>query len=162
MNIFFKTFLKVFASLLTIVVFFAVLLGFLSFIGSNKTNSQFTFIKGIQSSDNKIAILKLQGPIVSDSININNIVYFQIINPEKIRKKIENLKVLKPKILIISINSPGGSVSASYNLYNLFKDFKVIPYLINPSLISFAVLTALFPSPWTQIESISHGICFPE
>ena len=114
MNIFFKTILKVFASLLTIVAFFLVLFGFLSFIGSNKTNSQFTFIKGNQSSENKIAILKLQGPIVSDSININNIAYFQIINPEKIRKKLESLKILQPKILIISINSPGGTVAASY------------------------------------------------
>ena len=124
MNIFFKTFLKVFASLLTIVAFFLVLFGFLSFIGSNKTNSQFTFIKGIQSSDNKIAILKLQGPIVSDSININNIAYFQIINPEKIRKKLESLKVLQPKVLIISINSPGGTVAASYEIYEMVKKFK--------------------------------------
>jgi len=124
MNIFFKTFLKVFTSLLTIVAFFLVLFGFLSFIGSNKTNSQFQFIKGDQSSENKIAILKIQGPIVSDSININNISYFQIINPEKIRKQLESLKVLKPKILIISINSPGGTVSASYEIYEMVKKFK--------------------------------------
>ena len=124
MNIFFKTILKVFASLLTIVAFFLVLFGFLSFIGSNKTNSQFTFIKGNQSSENKIAILKLQGPIVSDSININNIAYFQIIHPEKIRKKLESLKVLEPKILIISINSPGGTVTASYEIYEMVKKFK--------------------------------------
>lgn len=124
MNIFFKTFLKVFASLLTIVVFFAVLFGFLSFIGSNKTNSQFTVIKGDQSSENKIAILKLQGPIVNDSININNIAYFQIINPEKIRKKLKSLEILQPKILIISINSPGGTVAASYEIYEMVKKFK--------------------------------------
>ena len=124
MNIFFKTFIKVFASLLTIVAFFLVLFGFLSFIGSNKTNSQFTFIKGNQSSENKIAILKLQGPIVSDSININNIAYFQIINPEKVRKKLENLIILQPKILIISINSPGGTVAASYEIYEIVKKFK--------------------------------------
>ena len=95
MNIFFKTFLKVFTSLLTIVAFFLILFGFLSFIGSSKTISQFTFTKGIQSSENKIAILKLQGPIVSDSININNIVYFQIINPEKNQKKNRKLKSVR-------------------------------------------------------------------
>ena len=124
MNIFFKTFLKVFTILLSIVAFFAVLIGFLSFIGSNTTKSQFTFIKGDDSSENKIAILKLQGPIVNDSLNINNIAYFQIINPEEIRKKIENLKVLEPKILIISINSPGGTVAASYEIYEMVKKFK--------------------------------------
>ena len=65
MNIFFKTFLKVFTSLFTILAFFLVLFIFLSFLGSKNNNTQFTFIKGNQSSENKIAILKLQGPIVS-------------------------------------------------------------------------------------------------
>ena len=124
MNIFIKTFLKVFAILLSVLAFFVVLIGFLSFIESNTTRSQFTFIKGDEGSENKIAILKLQGPIVNDSLNINKIAYFQIINPEKIRKKIENLKVLKPKILIISINSPGGTVAASYEVYEIIKKFK--------------------------------------
>ena len=124
MNIFFKTFLKVFTILLSIVVFFAVLIGFLSFIESNTTKSQFTFIKGDDSSENKIAILKLQGPIINDLLNINNIAYFQIINPEKVRKKLENLKILQPKILIISINSPGGTVAASYEIYEIVKKFK--------------------------------------
>ena len=124
MNIFFKTFLKVFTILLSIVAFFAVLIGFLSFIESNTTKSQFTFIKGDDSSENKIAILKLQGPIINDLLNINNIAYFQIINPEKVRKKLENLKILQPKILIISINSPGGTVAASYEIYEIVKKFK--------------------------------------
>ena len=124
MNIFFKTFLKVFTILLSIVVFFSVLFGFLSFIESNTTKSQFTFIKGNETSENKIAILKLKGPIVNDSLNINNIAYFQTINPEKVRKKLENLKIVQPKILIISINSPGGTVSASYEIYEMVKKFK--------------------------------------
>jgi len=124
MNIFFKTFLKVFTSLLAIVAFFLVLFGFLSITESNKTNSPFRFIKGNQDSQNKIAILKLHGPIVTDSLNIGNIGYFQIINPKKIRKKLENLKDLQPKILIISINSPGGTVAASYEIYEMIKKFK--------------------------------------
>ena len=124
MLILFKTFIKVFASLLTIVAFFLVLFGFLSFIDSNKTKSKYKFVEGNQDSDNKIAILKLQGPIVSDSIHISNLAYFQIINPEKVRKKLENLKILQPKILIISINSPGGTVAASYKTYEIVKKFK--------------------------------------
>ena len=51
---------------------------------------------------------------------------------------------------------------STINFFNLFKGFKIIPDFIKPSFISLAVLTALLPSPCTQIESISQGICFPE
>jgi protease-4 len=43
----------------------------------------------------------------------------------KIKKILKKLESEKIKGLIISINSPGGSVSASFNLYNLFNDFKI-------------------------------------
>ena len=44
------------------------------------------------------------------------------------------------------------------NFFILSKGFKIIPDFIKPSFISLAVLTALSPSPCTQIESILQGI----
>ena len=35
-----------------------------------------------------------------------------------------NFEKILPKVIIFSINSPGGTVSASNNLYNIIKSFK--------------------------------------
>ena len=48
------------------------------------------------------------------------------------------------------------------NFFNLSNGRRVTPDFISPSFIFFAVITALFPSPCTQMESMSHGICLPE
>ena len=124
MNIFFKTFLKISASLFSILFFFLVLIGFLSFISLKTPQSHFKFIKGNQDSKNIIAILRLQGPIINNTLNLNNIVPFQIINPVKIKEKLIILEALKPQILIVSINSPGGTVAASYEIYEMLKKYK--------------------------------------
>ena len=39
-------------------------------------------------------------------------------------KDLEDIKLEKPKGIVISIDSPGGSVSATYNLYNAIEKFK--------------------------------------
>ena len=124
MGIFFNTFLKVFAILLSISVFFLILLVVLSYIGPNSVISEYKFIEGNKDSENKIAILRLQGPIVNHSLDLNNFTFLQIIQPEDLRKKLKKLDALKPKILIVSINSPGGTVAASHEIFKLLKKFK--------------------------------------
>ena len=40
------------------------------------------------------------------------------------QNKLKEIQLIDPKILIVSINSPGGTVSASNELYNSFLNFK--------------------------------------
>ncbi len=123
MNIFFNVFFK------TLGFFFAILLFFLIIIGiSTYTNSQsnvgFKFIKGDEKSKNSIIILEINGPIIESDNSFNDLVGFNFISPIKVQKKLEEILIFDPKILIISINSPGGTVSASNELYNSFLTFK--------------------------------------
>ena len=98
----------------------------LSFFPNNHENASFINTRGDANSVNKIAVLKLKGPILNEPLPyldiglLNNI---NIIYINQIKEIIHELKNEKIKGLIISINSPGGSVSASYNLYNLLNDF---------------------------------------
>ena len=50
--------------------------------------------------------------------NINAIYVNEFIND------LEGIKLEKPKGIIISMDSPGGSVSATYNLYSAIEKFK--------------------------------------
>ena len=125
MSIFLNTFLKVFSVLVALALFFLVLSLFFSFFNSRNTTSEFSIIEGNKDSKNKIVILNLQGPIVNSPFNFNNLTSFQIIDPEILRKKLEYIKIINPKLLIISINSPGGTVSASYEIYEIIKKYIV-------------------------------------
>ncbi len=123
MNIFFNVFFR------TLGFFFAILLFFLVIIGiSTYTNSQnevgFDLIKGSEESNNTIFILEINGPIIESNSSFNDLVGFNFISPVRIQKKLEEILLINPKILIVSINSPGGTVSASNELYNLFQTFK--------------------------------------
>ncbi|MDC0233300.1 S49 family peptidase [Pelagibacteraceae bacterium] len=123
MNIFFNAFFR------TLGFFFAILLFFLIIIGiSAYTNSQgkvgFNLIKGNEKSNNAIFILEINGPIIESGSSFNDLVGFNFISPIRIKKQLEEILIINPKILIVSINSPGGTVSASNELYNSFLDFK--------------------------------------
>ncbi|MDC0058033.1 S49 family peptidase, partial [Pelagibacteraceae bacterium] len=123
MIIFFNVFFR------TLGFFFAILLVVLVIIGiSTYTNSQsnhgFHLIKGSDESRNTIFILQINGPIIESDSSLNNLVGFNFISPTRIKKKLEEILIINPKILIVSINSPGGTVSASNALYNSFEDFK--------------------------------------
>jgi protease-4 len=123
MNAFFNVFFK------TLGVFFAILLFFLIIIGiSTYTNSQsnagFNLIKGNEKSNNAIFILEISGPIIESDSSFNDLVGFNFISPIRIKKQLEEILTFNPKILIVSINSPGGTVSASSELYNSFLTFK--------------------------------------
>tara|TARA_B110000014_G_scaffold203398_1_gene153426 strand:- start:47 stop:1078 length:1032 start_codon:yes stop_codon:yes gene_type:complete len=123
MNIFFNVFFR------TLGFFFAILLLFLIIIGiSNYTNSQstngFNLIKGNEESNNTIFILDINGPIIENDSSFNHLVGFNFISPMKIQNILEEIHSINPKIVIVSINSPGGTVSASNELYNSFLAFK--------------------------------------
>lgn len=124
MKIFFQTFNKIFAFLLAILSF-SILLGFLSIFLSSK--SYFNFYKGNKNSDNIIAILNINGPIINEPAKIYDIGIFRTLEsiyPSYVEESLNELKERNIKALIVSINSPGGSVSASQEIYKLFEDFK--------------------------------------
>ena len=127
MGTFIRTFIKIFAFLSAISIFFILLSLVINFFPINQNNKYFINSIGDENSPNKIAIIKLNGPILnepSSNLDINLFSNIEIIYTTHIKKVLTELESEKIKGLIISINSPGGSVSASYNLYNLFNDFK--------------------------------------
>ena len=113
----------------TLGFFLAILLVVLIFIGiSAYTNYQedfeFDLIRGNVESSNTIFILEINGPIIESESSINDLVGMNIISPEEVKNNLDKIIKLNPNILIVSINSPGGTVSASNDLYKHFKDFK--------------------------------------
>ena len=119
LNYFFKTLAILFAF-----TFFIIVIGILGrSIDKNKKES-FSFLKGKNNSENTIAILNLNGPIINYNESILSIDYKNIIIPEDTFTKLAELKEINPKIIIIKLNTPGGTVSASVKLYNMFREFK--------------------------------------
>ena len=125
MSLFFGTFFRVLAFFLAISAFFLIIFLISSYLDNNKFSSNYIFKEGDKNSENIIAILKLNGPIVNSNFSLGNLNFIEIIDPDSIRKNLEQIKLIKPKILIISINSPGGTVSASYEAYQIFSEFKI-------------------------------------
>ena len=121
--VFFTAFFRTFGFLSALLVFFLII-GLLLNLSNNIQKSEFTMIEGVQNSKNIIGVINLNGPILNNSSNLleNNI--YDYINPEHIKLYLEELKELKVKILLININSPGGTVSATVELENIFKNFK--------------------------------------
>ncbi len=124
MSVFINTFLKVLASLLSIAVFLFIIGLLISFTEKNKSNKQFKFTEGDEKSNNKIVILKLNGPIINHLNNFNNLQVVSTISTVLLKKKLDEIKEIKPQVLIISINSPGGTVSASNDAFNIIEKFK--------------------------------------
>ena len=123
MAIFFNVFLR------TLGFFFACILSVLIIVGisaySNyENNSDFDLIKGKAESDETIFILEINGPIIQSENSINDLIGLNIISPKGVKDNLDTITKLNPNILIVSINSPGGTVSASNELYNHIKEFK--------------------------------------
>jgi len=128
MRLFIDTFAKILGFLTAIVVCIFLIVFFLSFINRSDQDSNFIYFDGDKKSDNKIAVIKLIGPIVSEPLNFYNIRglgNIKAIYPSLIKEYLNELTKKNVKGLIISINSPGGSVSATNTIYNLFKKFKI-------------------------------------
>lgn len=127
MKIFYRTFIKIFSFLTAILVFFTLLSLILSFLDQKKGYSNFHYIQGDKNSNNKIALLNLQGPILSEPnnlYNLNKIGNLDVIYPYLVLEYLNELEEEEIVALIVSIDSPGGSVSATHSIYNHFNKFK--------------------------------------
>ena len=127
MTLFFRTFIRVLGFLSAFLVFILLVSFLVIFFSENKKNNNFSYSTGNPGSLNKIAILNLNGPILNDPIGDVNfflISNFDIIFIKQVKKLLEELETQKIKGLVISIDSPGGTVSASKKLYDLFINFK--------------------------------------
>jgi len=119
---FFNIFFKTLGILLGFTTFIIILAIFLSILPKN--NDNFSFSEGDRQSENIIAIINLSGPIINNIGQdlLNNVI--SNINPDNVKKSLENLEGLNPKILIIKINSPGGTVTATAKLEKIIREFK--------------------------------------
>ena len=126
MKVFFYTFSRILAFFFACLFFLTFVVIILNLIDGSD-NSDFSYLKGDKKSQDIIAILNLNGPILSD---INNSNRFSILNsseviyPFQIQEYLKQLQKLKISGLIVSINSPGGSVSGSDSIFEIFKEFK--------------------------------------
>ena len=126
MNYFFQVFSKTLGFLLAIIFLLVLISLFLFFFEGNK-QKYFSYLEGNKNSSEIIAILNLNGPIISEPPNFNNYNIFQnleVIYPSLIKEYLNELEQNNTKGIIISINSPGGGVSATKKIYNLVKEFK--------------------------------------
>ncbi len=121
--VFFNVLLKTLGFMTAILIFLITINILINFsTGFNK--NQFSMTNGNEDSKNIIASINLNGPILNNYNNFfgNNI--YDFISPENVRSYLEELKKLKIKALIININSPGGTVSATSELEDIFINFK--------------------------------------
>ena len=121
--VFFNVFFRTLGFLGALLVFFLIISTLLN-ISNNLQKSKFTMIEGDQNSKNIIGVINLNGPIFNNSSNVLENNFYDYINPEHIRLYLEELKELNVKVLLININSPGGTVTATAELENIFNNFK--------------------------------------
>ena len=118
LNIFFKT-IAFFLSVVTIIIIISLLFTFIE-----DRNEKFTFLFGDENSDNVIAIIELNGLIIEKNREFPDLTNPFIISPSDIKNSLDSLKEDLPEVIIFSINSPGGTVSASKNFYDIIKNYK--------------------------------------
>lgn len=123
MSIFLNIFLKTFSIIFSIAIILILISLSLSLL-DNKSEGKFSFISGDKKSNNIIAIIELNGLIIEKNKEFSEFTNPFIISPQDIKNRLEDLKNISPKVIIFSINSPGGTVSASKNLYDIIKKFK--------------------------------------
>ena len=121
--VFFTVFFRTFGLLTALLAFFMIISILLN-LTNNLQKSEFTMTEGDQSSENIIGVINLNGPIFNNSSNVLENNFYDYIDPEHISLYLEELKKLNVKILLIKINSPGGTVTATSQLENIFKNFK--------------------------------------
>ena len=119
---FFNIFLKTLGLLFGIAVFFTILSLLFGLIPNEK--NIFKFKEGNKNSDNIIAIIDINGPILNKTNNTLIGSFFNTIDPIFIKEHLKNLEEIEPKVLIFKINSPGGTVAATYKLEKLITKFK--------------------------------------
>ena len=153
MSTFFSAFAKTLGILLgflAAIVMLAVLLGFLNNLEFSAVY-KYEIIKGDEKSENKIVYLNINGPIFSQSNqNISlinpNVIYVDMIEEELINlSNQENIRAL-----LISLNSPGGTVSGSNRLYeillNFKEEYKIPIYIHVEELLASGAMWAALPA----------------
>lgn len=123
MGVFFNTFSKVLGFLFAFLAFFIFLILIVVFLIPSINSSNF-HENSNNKSKNKIGILKLAGPIISESNIFYNFTNINAIYPSLVEGYLEEFKKQEVLGIIISINSPGGSVSASNEIFNQINNFK--------------------------------------
>jgi protease IV len=122
MSIFFNVFIKSIAFFLSIITIILVISLSVSFFSDR--NNDFITLDGEDSSTNIIAVVEFNGLIIETSSEISNLTTPLIISPQSAKEILEELKKISPNAIIFSINSPGGTVSASKKIYDLIKSYK--------------------------------------
>ena len=151
MRIFFNFFIKIIAFFSAITVFVLILSLLISLSKNKFKESGFNFKEGNINSENKIALLKLKGPILNEppeAAELGIFYNYEVIFVSEVKKNLKELELENIKGMVVSIDSPGGSVSATYNLYNILYDFKTnndvkIFFHTNELLVSGAYWIAL-------------------
>ena len=118
-NVFFRT-LGFLSALLIFIIIINLVLNF----SNELEKKQFVMTEGIPSSNNIIANINLNGPIFNNNSNVLGNNLYDYINPSQVKSYLEELKELEIKVLIININSPGGTVSATAELEQIIYEFK--------------------------------------
>ena len=121
--LFFSVFLRTLGFLCAVLIFLIIFNILLNF-SNNLQKKHFVMTHGIESSNNIIAKINLNGPIFNNNGNFfeNNV--YDYINPAQVKSYLEELKNLKINTLIININTPGGTVSATAELEQIIYEFK--------------------------------------
>ena len=123
MAIFWNIFLKVLAFFISFAVIITLMSVIISFV-NDQNEENFLYFSGDKNSTNTIAIIELNGLIIDTNREFSELTNQFIISPSEIKDYLDKLKKISPKVIIFSINSPGGTVSASSNLYKIIKKFK--------------------------------------
>ena len=118
-SVFFRT-LGFFSAILIILIIINILVHF----SNDFQKKQFVMTDGNESSNNIIANINLNGPIYNNTNNVLGNNLYDYINPAQVKSYLKELKQLKIKVLIININSPGGTVSATAELEKIIYEFK--------------------------------------
>ena len=121
--IFFSVFLRTLGFLSALLIFIIIINLILNF-SNELEKKQFVITDGIPSSNNIIANINLSGPIFNNNSNVLGNNLYDYINPSQVKSYLEELKDLEIKALIININSPGGTVSATAELEQIIYEFK--------------------------------------
>ena len=121
---FFRVFLRTLGFLFGILVFIIIINIGLIFLQSG--DDEFIYLKGNEKSKNIITILDLNGPIINNYNEFLTNNFIEIIVPEIVKNNLIKISKLNSKILIIKINSPGGTITPTHTLEKILNNFKII------------------------------------
>tara|TARA_B100000900_G_C20538346_1_gene699335 strand:- start:379 stop:1401 length:1023 start_codon:yes stop_codon:yes gene_type:complete len=118
-SVFFRT-----LGFLSAILIFLIVVNILLVFSSNLQKKHFVMTDGIESSNNIIAKINLNGPIFNSNTNVFGNDLYDYIEPAQVKSYLNELKKLKINTLIININSPGGTVSATAELEQIIYEYK--------------------------------------